>query len=85
MSSEALQTVLERAMNDAGFRARLAADPASALVGYDLTDEEKAAFAAGTAKAERLEERMSKTDLSSALGAKSSSPRLPARPEPRRP
>src|SRR2546427_21983 len=42
-----------------------------------------AAFATGTAKAERLEERMSKTDLSAALNPKSSSPRMPS--ETRRP
>jgi hypothetical protein len=82
--SDALNAVLERAMSDAAFRAQLAADPAAALVGYDLTAEERAAFAAGTAKAERLEERMSKTDLSAALNPKTSSPRLHSPSETRR-
>ncbi|HEV8470757.1 MAG TPA: Os1348 family NHLP clan protein [Candidatus Limnocylindria bacterium] len=76
MSTEALNAVLDRAMNDATFRAKLAADPASALAGYDLTDDERSRFTAGTAQAERLEERMSKTDLSAAFGAKTSTPNL---------
>jgi len=83
VSADALNAVLERAMNDASFRDHLAADPTAALDGYDLTQEERAAFATGTAKAERLVERMSKTDLSAALNPKSSSPRMPS--ETRRP
>ena len=83
MSSDALNEVLERAMADAAFRAWLAADAESALTGYDLTVEERAAFATGTAKIERLEERMSKTDLSAALNPKTTSPRLHAPSETR--
>ncbi len=76
MSTDALNAVLERAMTDAAFRARLAADPTAALLGYDLTDEERSKFAAGTARAERLDERISKTDLSAAFGGKTASPNL---------
>ena len=85
MSADALNAVLERAMRDASFRDQLAADPAAALTAYDLTAEERAAFTTGTAKAELLEERMSKTDLSAALNPKTSSPKLPAPSETRRP
>lgn len=76
MSIEALNAVLERAMSDAAFRAKLAADPKSALAAYDLTDEERSHFTVGTAQAERLEERMSKTDLSAAFNTKTSTPNL---------
>lgn len=76
MSQQAVDSVLERAMNDAAFRAQLARDPAKALAGYDLTPEERAAFQRGRARAERLEERMSKSDLSAAMGVKTSSPLL---------
>ena len=76
MSQQALDAVLERAMNDAAFRAQLARDPAKALVGYDLTPEERSAFRRGAARAERLEERMSKSDLSAAMAVKTSSPLL---------
>ena len=84
MSHEVLNAVLERAMNDAAFRAKLAADPNSALAGYDLTDDERSRFAAGTAQAERLEDRMSKTDLSAAFSAKTSTPNLRAPSKTRR-
>lgn len=65
-------------MSDASFRALLARDPAAALAGYDLTDDERAAFHSGTARAERLEERMSKSDLSAAMAIKTASPLLKA-------
>jgi len=84
MSRDALNAVLERAMADAAFRASLAADPLSALMGYDLTNEERSKFTAGSAGAERLEERMSKTDLSAAFGGKTSSANLRAPSESRR-
>src|SRR3989442_1346225 len=64
MSIEALNAVLDRAMNDAAFRAKLAADPTSALAGYDLTDDERSRFTAGTPQGERLEESHAKTGLS---------------------
>ena len=76
MSQDARDDVLERAMRDAAFRALLARDPATALAGYDLTLDERAAFQSGTVKAERLEDRMSKSDLSAAMSAKTSSPVL---------
>ncbi len=78
MSQKVLDEVLERAMNDAAFRALLARDPAKALAGYDLTPEERAAFQRGSARAERLEDRMSKSDLSAAMAVKTSSPLLRA-------
>ena len=79
MSESARDAVLERAMADPVFRALLASDPITALAGYDLTDDERGAFRSGTIKAERLEERMSKSDLSAAMSVKTSSPTLPSR------
>lgn len=72
MSAEQLHEVLERAMLDAAFREQLARDPASALVGYDLSEEERSRFGSGSAHAEHLDARMSKSDLSAALGVKTS-------------
>lgn len=65
-----MHAVLERAIGDAAFRELLARDPAAALAGFDLTPEERARFASGTARAERLEPRVSKSDLSAAFGVK---------------
>ena len=45
--SEALNKVIERASTDAAFRSRLQSDPASALAGYDLTPDERAAVLSG--------------------------------------
>ena len=84
MSADALNAVLDRAMADAAFRERLAADPPAALAGYDLSDEERSRFSAGSAIAERLEDRMSKTDLSAAFGGKTVSANLRAPSETRR-
>ena len=84
MTQRARDEILERAMIDAAFRSLLASDPAAALADYDLTPEERAAFHTGTVKAERLEERMSKSDLSSAMAVKTSSPMLKAPSEKRR-
>jgi len=78
VSGEAREMIIERAMTDAAFRALLARDPAAALAGYDLTPEERATFTTGTARAERLEERISKTDLSAGMSIKTSSPILKA-------
>ena len=75
MTAEAVDLVLLRAMDDAAFRATLAADPQGALAGYDLSPDERARFVVGTAKAERLEERISKSDLSAGVSVKASSPR----------
>ncbi len=44
MSKQALQTALDRAIDDADFRNQLASDPHTALAGYDLTSEERTAF-----------------------------------------
>ena len=63
-------------MTDAAFRALLARDPEAALVEYALTPEERAMFRAGTTHAERLEDRMSKSDLSAGMAVKTSSPML---------
>ena len=76
MSQQARDAVVERAMTDPVFRALLATDPAAALAEYDLTVEERAMFQTGTARAERLEDRMSKSDLSAAMSVKTSSPLL---------
>ena len=70
MSAETVQQVLERALNDETFRDLLAKHPDAALAGYDLTDVERAAFGSDTAKVERLEERVSKNDLSAAFAIK---------------
>lgn len=70
MSAEAVHQVLERALGDAAFRELLASDPDAALAGYDLTDAERATFGSGTARVERLEERVSKNDLSAAFAIK---------------
>ena len=79
MTQDAVDAVLQRALDDARFRALLTADPAAALRDYDLTDEERSRFASGTASAERLDDRISKTDLSAMLGGKTSSPNAPRR------
>jgi hypothetical protein len=76
VSQQARDVVVERAMTDPAFRALLASDPAVALADYDLTPEERAMFQTGNAHAERLEERMSKSDLSAAMSVKTSSPLL---------
>jgi hypothetical protein len=52
--SDALTEVLERASMDAAFRAQLQSDPQGALVGYELTGEERAALLARDA--DQLEE-----------------------------
>jgi hypothetical protein len=44
--SDALVQVLERASVDAAFRAQLRSDPLSALAGYHVTGEERAALLA---------------------------------------
>jgi hypothetical protein len=70
MSAEQVQKVLDRALSDAHFRDALARDPEKTLAGYELTPEERATFGSGTAKAERLEPRVSKNDLSAAFAIK---------------
>jgi hypothetical protein len=70
MSTEQVQVIVDRAMAEAPFRELLARDPAAALAGYDLTPEERARFGSGTARAEQLEPRVSRSDLSAAIGVK---------------
>ncbi len=79
MTAQAVNDVIERVMRDQAFRDRLAADPAAALADFDLTPEERGAFGGGALSAERLEPRISKTDLSAGMAAKTSSPTLPVR------
>lgn len=70
MSAEQVQAIIDRAMAEAPFRELLARDAATALAEYDLTPEERAMFGSGTARAERLEQRVSRSDLSAAIGVK---------------
>ncbi len=74
MTAGAVDLVLRRALDDAAFRQALAQDPERALEGYDLSDDERRRFVAGTAKAEHLEERISKSDLTAVISVKTSSP-----------
>ncbi|HLI25727.1 MAG TPA: Os1348 family NHLP clan protein [Chloroflexota bacterium] len=53
MSQQSLARVIERWSTDEAFRAAVQRDPDTALVGYDLTAEERAALIAGDA--DRLE------------------------------
>lgn len=76
MSVDAVSAVVQLAMDDPAFRVRLASDPQAALAGFDLTAEERTRFVAGGAKAERLEERISKTNLSAAVAVTTSAPEL---------
>jgi hypothetical protein len=78
MSQEARDAIVDRALSDAKFRALLMSDPASALASYDLTPEERAMFQSGTARAERLEDRISKSDLAATMSVKTSSPTIHA-------
>ena len=70
MSAEHMGQILDRALSDKAFRDLLAKDPNTALAGYELTDEERQRFGGGTAKVERLEDRVSKNDLSAAFAIK---------------
>lgn len=84
MSAEQVSAIVDRAMTDAAFRDLLAREPEAALSGYDLTPDERAAFVSGTIRAERLEDRVSKSDLSAAFAAKTASPLLKSPSETRR-
>lgn len=84
MSQEARDAIVERAMTDAEFRALLLKDPAAALAPYDLTPEERALFQSGTTKVERLEDRVSKSDLAATMAIKTSSPTIHAPSQKRR-
>ncbi len=48
--------------------------PEEALAGYDLSPEEREFFRGRALKAQALEERVSKTDLSGLTSAKTTSP-----------
>jgi hypothetical protein len=78
VTQHARDEILDRAMSDPAFRSLLARDPGAALADYDLTPEERAAFRTSSARAERLEDRMSKSDLAAAMAVKTSSPLLSA-------
>ncbi len=65
MSQDAMAKVIERAGSDAGFRAQLQTSPESALAGYDLTPEERAAVMSGDSGELRslgVDARISKLD-----------------------
>ena len=75
-----LERVLERLVTDRRFLQQIAADPASALESYDLTEEERQLLASRVEEAagqSRVEQRTSKAGLSSlltdALGAATAS------------
>ena len=71
MSRAALVQVAERASTDAAFRAQLASNPESALAGYDLTAEERAALRGSDPTALRalgVEARVTKVDNPAAPG-----------------
>lgn len=68
MSKSTVEQLIGKMMLDGAFRASVTANPSQALAGYDLTDEERAAFAqmdasAFDAAASRLDTRLSKTGL----------------------
>jgi hypothetical protein len=75
MSKEALQALIGRAVLDSEYRKALLANPAEALAGYELTDEERAALNALDAEtldslAGTLDERLSKSfGFTSVFGA----------------
>lgn len=70
-SPDALSKVIERASADAAFRTRLTSSPASALAGYDLTPEERAAVMSGDSGSMSslgVDARVSKIDHPAAPG-----------------
>ena len=65
MSQDAMAKVIERASTDAAFRAQLKANPESALAGYQLTADERAAVLtsdAGRTSDIGVDTRVSKLD-----------------------
>jgi hypothetical protein len=79
ISADQVQAIIDRAIVDAAFRERLAREPAAALAEYDLTADERGKFGSGTARAEPLERRVSKSDLSAAIGVKTGTVDVPLR------
>ncbi|MCG3141295.1 MAG: hypothetical protein HDKAJFGB_02529 [Anaerolineae bacterium] len=68
MSAETITTVIRRAVAEPEFRTTLFQNPAAALSGYDLSNEERAALSNLTAEnfdalSGELETRLSKSDL----------------------
>jgi hypothetical protein len=71
MSQDALSKVIERASTDAAFRTQLRSNPESALAGYDLTPEERAAVMSGDSGSMSslgVDARVSKLDNPAAPG-----------------
>jgi hypothetical protein len=65
MSQEGLNKVIERASTDTAFRSELQSNPESALAGYDLAPEERAALMSGdtsTLSSLGVDARVSKLD-----------------------
>ncbi len=74
MSDAAVMQILDRAVDDAAFRGLLQRAPEQALAGYDLTPEEREVFRSKALRAQALEERISKTDLTGLTSAKTGAP-----------
>ena len=68
-----MDEVLERLMSDPGFQQALAADPARALEGYDLSDDDlevlSSQFSVDTGGESRVEQRTSKAGMIGLLGS----------------
>ncbi len=77
MTMQAVSDVIERVVHDEAFRERLKSNPDAALADYDLSPEERAAFDVGRVGAERLDPRISKSDLSGGVVAKTSTTPVP--------
>lgn len=66
MSKSGVESLVQKAMADEKFRKQLKENPEAALVGYDLTAEEKSAIKSGnTAKLRELgvDERITKSTI----------------------
>lgn len=66
MSKAGVEALAQRAMSDESFRQQIKSNPDTAMAGYDLTAEEKAAIKSGnTAKLRELgvDERITKSAL----------------------
>jgi len=66
MSKAGVEALAQKAMSDESFRQQLKSSPDTAMAGYDLTAEEKAAIKSGnTAKLRELgvDERITKSAL----------------------
>ena len=64
MSKAGLDSLVQKAMADESFRKQIKENPDAALVGYDLTAEEKAAIKSGNAAKLRelgVDERITKS------------------------